>query len=205
MIDKTSNGEILSKEITSVDDIDDELVGHPDSIYNDVYQKFRIEWLMNELKVDGAKRPIMEVGTACGYILNKIDGDIGIDIRPDRLLVAKKKYPNKIFYYANILNLQSFYNMGIKTIILAETLEHLPYNVVHYAIIHCLRTAPAIYYTVPNSETDISVSKNQEHKWYPTYSNLKAVLDYTATNINMVYDIRNSNNFLYGIIKKIDE
>ena len=36
MIEKTSNGEILCKEINSCEDIDEELVGHPDSIYNDM-------------------------------------------------------------------------------------------------------------------------------------------------------------------------
>ncbi len=203
MLEKNPNGEILCKEINSYEDIDDELVGHPDSIYNDVDQKFRVEWLINELKTNNVERPIMEVGTSCGYILNKIDGEIGVDIRSDRLLVAKRKYPNRRFYYANILNLQSFYDMGIKTIVVAETLEHLPYDSVHHALIHCLRTAPIIYYTVPNSETDSNVSKNPEHKWYPTHDNLKVVLDYTSKHINIVYDIRSSNNFLYGTIRKI--
>ena len=203
MFEKTLGGEIICKKIDSHEDIDDELVGHPDSIYNEVDQQFRVEWLINELKINNAERPIMEVGTACGYILNKIDGEIGIDIRPDRLLVAKKKYPNRKFYYANILNLQPFYDMGIKTIVIAETLEHLQYDSVHHAIIHCLRTAPFIYYTVPNSETDPNVSRNLEHKWYPTHDNLKVALDYTSKHINIVYDIRCSNNFLYGIIKRI--
>lgn len=200
---KAQNGEILCKEISSYEDIDDELVGHPDSIYDDIGQQYRIQWLLSELKINNAEKPIMEVGTACGYILNKIDGDIGTDIRPDRLLVAKRKYPNRRFCYANILNLEPFYNTGIKTIIAAEILEHLSYDSAHHALIHCLRTAPIIYYTVPNSETDINVTKNPEHKWYPTYQNLKTLLDYTAKHINMIYDIKSTNNFFYGIIRKI--
>ena len=203
MIEKAESGEIICKEINSYEDIDDELVGHQDAIYNEIDQKFRVEWLINELKTNNVEHPIMEVGTSCGYILNRIGGEIGVDIRSDRLLVAKRKYPNIKFYYANILNLQSFYNMGIKTIVVAETLEHLQYDTVHYALIHCLKTAPIIYYTVPNSETDVNVAKNPEHKWYPTYNNLKTIFDYTLKHINIVYDIRSSYNFLYGIIRKI--
>ncbi len=201
---KTASGEILSKEILSCDDIDEELVGHPDSIYNDVYQQQRVEWLASELKANNAERPIAEVGTACGYILNKINGDIGIDIRPDRLVVAKRKYPDKKFYYGNILNMEPFYNLGIKTIIAAEILEHLPYNVAHHAIIHCLRSTPVIYYTVPNSETDPGVVQNQEHEWYPTTKNMVVLLEYTAKHINMVYTIKSDKNFFYGVIRRIN-
>lgn len=200
---KAQSGEILCKDISSHEDVDDELVGHPDSMYNDTNQQYRVQWLVSELKTDSTKRPIMEVGTACGYILDKIDGNIGTDIRPDRLLVAKRKYPNRRFCYANILNLEPFYNTGIKTIVAAEIFEHLPYDFVHYALIHCLKTAPLVYYTVPNSETDTNVAKNPEHKWCPTYNNLKGVLDYTAKQMNIVYDIKNSNNFFYGTIRRI--
>jgi ubiquinone/menaquinone biosynthesis C-methylase UbiE len=200
---KTQSGEIICKEILSCDDIDEDLVGHPDSIYSDVYQQQRIEWLVSELKVNNAEKPILEVGTACGYILNKINGDIGIDIRPDRLVVAKKKYPDKQFYYGNILNLEPFYNFGIKTIIAAEILEHLPYNAAHHAIIHCLRVAPTVYYTVPNSEKDPGVVLNQEHRWYPTANNMAVLLEYTSKHINMVYDIKSDNNFFYGMIRRM--
>ncbi len=200
---KTASGEILSREILSCDDIDEDLVGHPDSIYNDIYQQQRIEWLASELKVNNAQKPIADIGTACGYILYKINGDIGIDIRPDRLVVAKRKYPDKKFYYGNILNLDPFYNFGIKTIIAAEIIEHLPYNVAHHALIHCLMAAPTVYYTVPNSETDPGVALNQEHKWYPTANNISVLLDYTAKHINMVYTIKSENNFIYGVIRRI--
>ncbi len=196
---KLENGEIIVKEINSYLDIDDELVGHPDTIYNSADQIGRIEWL----KTEHIKKPIMEVGTACGYVLNKVDGDIGIDIRPDRLLVAKSKYPNKKFYYCNSLNLEPFYNNGIQSIIIAELLEHITFESAFYAIIQSLKVAPFVYYTLPNIDKDINVSKNLEHKWYPTRENTKILMDNVNNHIKIIYDINEIFGFLCGTIKRI--
>ncbi len=199
MFVKLENGEILAKEINSSDDIDDELVGHPDSIYDSKDQIERIKWLMRY----NMKRPIMEIGTACGYVLDKLNGDMGIDMRPDRLFVAKRKYPDKKFYYGNILNLSPFYNLGIKTIIIAEVLEHLSFNICHHAIIHCLNTAPTIYYTVPNSTKDKNVIKNQEHKWHPTVIDVNSLMKTVNTHMKIDYNINKVSNFLCGTIRRI--
>lgn len=199
MIVKLDNGELLAKEINSYEDIDDELVGHPDSIYNSIEQIGRLEWLITR----NMEIPIMEVGTACGYVLNKVNGDIGIDIRSDRLLVAKTKYPNKRFYYGNCFNLTPFYNMNIKSVVLAELLEHLPYELAFHAIIHCLKVASKVYYTLPNSEKDINVSKNSEHKWYPTKENTKVLMDNVNRHIKIIYNIEDIYGFLCGSITKI--
>lgn len=202
---KLDNGEILAKEICSYEDIDDELVGHPDSIYNTIDQITRIEWLIS-LKME---KPIMEIGTACGYVLGKVNGDIGIDIRPDRLLVAKTKYPDKRFYYGNVLNLTPFYNMKIngieiKSIIISEILEHISFDLAFHAIIHCLNTAPVLYYTLPNIDKDIGVSKNIEHKWYPTRDIIKILMDNVNKHKKIVYDINEVSQYLCGTIKRIE-
>jgi len=199
MFIKLENGEILAKDINSHEDIDDELVGHPDSIYNSLDQIERIKWLMRY----NMKKPIMEIGTACGYVLNKLDGDIGIDIRPDRLLVAKRKYPDKKFCYGNILNLTPFYNMGIKTVVVSEILEHIPYDVCHHAIIHCLNVAPIVYYTVPNTAKDIKAIKNQEHKWYPTVTQIDTLMKTVDMHMRINYNVNKISNFLCGTIKRI--
>ena len=199
MFIKLENGEILAKDINSYEDIDDELVGHPDSIYNSSDHIERIKWLMRY----NMKKPIMEVGTACGYVLNKLDGDIGIDIRPDRLLVAKRKYPDKKFCYGNILNLIPFYNMEIKTVVISEILEHIPYDVYHHAIIHCLNVTPIVYYTVPNTTKDINATKNQEHKWHPTVARVDTLMKTVDMHMRINYNINKISNFLCGTIKRI--
>lgn len=199
MLVKLENGEVLAKEINSYEDIDDRLVGHPDSIYNGLDQVERLKWLMRY----NMKKPIMDIGTACGYVLNKIDGDMGIDIRPDRLLVAKRKYPDKKFYYGNILNLTPFYNMGVNSVIVSETLEHLPYDLCHHAVIHCLKVAPIVYYTVPDASKDDSVAKNQEHKWYPTISLVKEMMKNVNKYMKIDYSIDNVSNFICGTIRRI--
>lgn len=209
---KTLSGEITCKEIVNELDINDELVGHPDSIYKGAEQLYRIEWIKNELKMRNAEKPIMEIGTACGFVLNEIDGDIGIDIRPDRLLIAKRKYPEKKFYYGNILNLEPFYEMGIKTVIAAEIFEHIRYDIAHHAVIHCLRCLGRIdemgnkgmvYYTVPNSEVDALVANNHEHLWCPTYNNLIALLEYVGSHMKIKYEINRIGNFFCGTIMRI--
>lgn len=210
---RTSSGEIICKEINNELDIDEQLVGHQDSIYADLGQFRRIEWIKNELRARNAQKPIMEIGTACGFVLNYVCGDygdnctanIGIDIRPDRLLVAKRKYPKTKFYYANILNLEPFYNMGIKNIIAAEIFEHMQYSHVHFGIIHCLRCLDRegrIYYTIPNSEIDSSVAKNIEHLWSPTYHSLKTLFEYVGMHMEIKYEINSIDNFFCGTIMR---
>lgn len=196
---KLENGEILAKEINSHEDIDDELVGHPDSIYNSSDQIERIKWLMRY----NMKKPIMEIGTACGYVLNKLDGDIGIDIRPDRLLVAKRKYPDKKFCYGNIFNLTPFYNTGINSVIISEILEHIQFEFSHHAIIHCLNVAPIAYFTLPNTTKDINAAKNQEHKWYPTVEQVDVLMKFVNLHIKIDYNINKVSNFLCGTIRRI--
>lgn len=199
MFVKLENGEILAKEINSYGDIDDELVGHPDSIYNSSDQIERIKWLMRY----NMKKPIMEIGTACGYVLNKLDGDIGIDIRPDRLLVAKRKYPDKKFYYGNIFNLTPFYNTGINSVVMSEILEHISFEFSHHAIIHCLNVAPIVYYTVPNATKDINATKNQEHKWHPTVEQVDVLMKFVNLHMKIDYNINKVSNFLCGTIRRI--
>ncbi len=199
MFKRLDNGEIVVKEINSQADFDDELVGHPDVIYNCIDQIGRIEWL----KTQHMKKPIMEIGTACGHVLSKVDGDIGIDIRPDRLLVAKLKYPNKKFYYCNSLNLEPFYSKGIQSVIIAELLEHMTFESAFYTVIQSLKVAPFVYYTLPNIDKDINVSKNLEHKWYPTRENTKILMDNVNNHIKIIYDINEIFGFLCGTIKRI--
>lgn len=199
MFIKLENGEILAKEINSHEDIDDELVGHPDSIYNIQDQIERIKWLMRY----NMKKPIMEIGTACGYVLNKLDGDIGIDIRPDRLLVAKRKYPDKKFCYGNIFNLTPFYNTGINSVIISEILEHIPFEFSHHAIIHCLNVAPIAYFTLPNTTKDINAAKNQEHKWHPTVEQVDVLMKFVNLHMKIDYNINKVSNFLCGTIRRI--
>lgn len=199
MFVKLENGEILAKEINSYQDIDDELVSHPDSIYDSMDQIARIEWLVTQKM----EKPIMEVGTACGYVLYRLDGDIGIDIRLDRLLVSKTKYPDKKFYYGNILNLTPFYNMEIKSVVISEILEHVTFDLAFHALLHCLKVAPTVYYTLPNIDKDAGVSKNLEHKWYPTRDNVKILFDNVNNHIKIIYDMNEISTFLCGTIRRI--
>lgn len=201
MFIKTSSGEIVCKEIACSDDIDDDITGHNDSIYNCVEQQVRINWLVEQQM----KKPIMDVGTACGYVLNAVGGGIGIDIRCDRLLVAKRKFPGMNFYYANVLNLSPFYGKGIKSIILSEILEHLKFEHCHFAIIHCLNVIDndgVIYYTVPNAYEDKTVDQNPEHKWYPTRNSFDSIMEVVNKHMKVGYTINEVGMFLCGTIWK---
>lgn len=176
-----------------------EIVGHPDDIYKSHDQIERVKWLVSQ----NMQKSIMEIGTACGYVLNKVDGQIGVDIRSDRLLVAKKKYPSRTFYSGDILYQIPSCGIDIKSIIIAEVLEHIKFELVPQAIINCLNIAPTLYYTLPNIDKDINVSKNIEHLWYPTIENTKYVMNIVNNNVKINYDIKIISNFLCGIIKKI--
>jgi hypothetical protein len=196
---KLENGEVIAKEINSHEDIDEELVGYSDSSYNKPYQIERMKWLIKR----NMKKPIMEIGTASGYVLNKLDGDIGIDIRPDRLLVAKRKYPDKMFCYGNIFNLTPFYDMGINSVVMSDILEYLPFELSHHAIIHCLNVAPVVYYTVQDATRDMNVIKNPEYKWHPTVEKVDSLMKFVNMHIKIDYNINKVSNFLCGIIRKI--
>ena len=188
------DGQIVCKRITpTLDMLDDVIVHHADTMYDCEHPAKRIEWLVSQ-----AQAPLIEVGTATGYVLSKMTGQrAGIDIDVARLLLASKRYPDIDFYYGNVLNLDPFFNGGFNTLIVAETLEHLPYEHVHYALHHCLMVAPKVIITLPRHE---NVMTNPEHRWHPNPEAIGASAD--KTNLVDTLSLTQDDHFLYVTLQR---
>ena len=157
------DGQIIVKQvIPDLSILDSAIVHHHDGMYDDPNQKARVDWVVKS----ASGERVLEIGTATGYVISRITAKyrVGIDNDIARLLLAKMRYPDIEFYYANILNLAPFKDQ-FDCLILTEVLEHLPFDNIHYALIHCLLTAPRLVVTVPHGN---NVMTNPEHLWLPS-------------------------------------
>lgn len=160
-----ADGQIVSKRVLAdLSILDSAIVHHHDSMYLDPKQKERVDWVIEKTK-GGA---VIEVGTATGYVIAKVNAScrrVGVDTNIARLLLAAMRYPNIEFYYANVLNLSSFYKEGFDCVIATEIMEHLPYDHVRHALFHCLTVASRLVVTIPHGD---AVMSNPEHLWRPS-------------------------------------
>jgi len=162
---------------------------HPSVIYKDKSQKNRIEFLIKN--TDGN---VLEVGCATGYILSKVcKSGTGVDIREDRLIYAKIKYPHLNFTLASGEDMP-FKNNSFDTVLLPDILEHVEYNIAKEIVKESLRVGKKVIITVPNSTS--KWINNPEHKWIPTIKNINNLL---IDPYN--YDIKETNDFIYAVVK----
>ena len=158
------DGQIISKYVTpDLSILDSVIVHHHDGGYQEPHQQQRVDWVVSK----SAGASVMEVGTATGYVISRVDAlhRAGLDNNIARLLLAKMRYPDIDFYYANIFNLSPFYNQGFDCVIATEIIEHVRYDLVQYALHHCLKVAPRLVVTLPCGP---AVMSNEEHLWQPT-------------------------------------
>jgi len=158
------DGQIVVKNVVPhLSMLDSAIVHHHDQMYQDPAQRKRVDWVV----AHAAGQSVIEVGTATGYVISQVKADrrAGVDNNIARLLLAKMRYPDINFYYANIFNLTPFYDQGFDCIIATEIIEHIKRETVRFALHHCLRVAPKLVVTLPFGP---NVLTNAEHLWSPT-------------------------------------
>ena len=119
-------------------------------------QRDRIAWLAQN--VEGS---ILEVGCSWGYVLASVGGHMGVDINPELVVLARILAPSREFHTGDARDL-FFIKDQYDTVILAEMLEHIPFEEVPKAIDEARRVCrKKILITVPVDENVASV----KHVW----------------------------------------
>jgi len=75
--------------------------GCPDTIYDEKRQRTRIRWLK-----ENTKEPAVEIGCATGFVTSFVGANVGIDLKPSRVRLAKIKHPTKEFLILYIYHLR---------------------------------------------------------------------------------------------------
>ncbi|MCJ7697621.1 MAG: glycosyltransferase [Thermoplasmata archaeon] len=162
----------------TVDTYIEVMAGHPASMYEDKIQKERIDWLK-----ENKEGSTLEIGCATGFITNYVNADVGLDIREDRITVARKRYPSIKFIEGDATNLP-FEDNSFCTVMAPDTLEHVPQRIVRAIVDECMRVCSTnVLITMPNGDRkgykhDRSIGgKNPEHLWPPTRVNVDNIFN----------------------------
>jgi len=181
----------------TVDSYLEVMAAHPTSIYEDKIQKQRIDWLKKHK--DGST---LEIGCATGFVTNYVNADVGLDIREDRITVARKRYPNIKFIEGDATNLP-FEDNSFCTVMAPDILEHVPQHIVKAIVDECVRVCSTnVLITMPNGDRkgykNSSIGgKNPEHLWPPTRINVDNILD------GLRYEIGLTSNGDFLLIKVV--
>ncbi|MEM1767689.1 MAG: glycosyltransferase, partial [Candidatus Bathyarchaeia archaeon] len=174
------------------------IVDHPDYIYEDESQRSRLTWLRSQ-----CQGKILEVGCATGYVTTYVGAICGVDIRPDRLFLTKRKYPQIEFILSNATRLP-FKDSSFDTVLLPDILEHMNFKVAAKAIREAIRVSKRlVVITLPRAEhqsykTDTVTGRlNPEHLWDPTEGKIKDLFrDYK-------YELHTSSDGKFWLVKVI--
>jgi SAM-dependent methyltransferase len=120
----------------------------------------RVGWLAKN-----SAGQILEVGCTWGFVLAAVGGHAGVDINPANVRLARILAPDRTFLEMNALDLSYFHSDSFDTIILAEVLEHLPFDKIPVAVAEArrlLRPGGRILVTIPVDEHAHSF----KHQWF---------------------------------------
>ena len=142
--------------------------GHEGPVRLDTFmmpkQKDRIYWLSER-----AEGKILEVGCSWGYVLASLGGHMGVDISPASVQLARILAPGREFRVGDVRDL-SFLEDKYDTVLLAEVLEHIPFDDVSKAIDEARKVCrKKILITVPVDENAMNV----KHVWATTPARIR--------------------------------
>jgi len=146
------------------------LVRHSDDMYKIERMQHRLQWL----KENSCGR-IIEVGCATGYVLNYVNGHVGIDTDRERLKVAKTRCPNLEFYLCDAQKID-FPDKFFDTVLLPEILEHMPFDKSIKVFEEAVRLGNCVIFTVPKAGGEEDRNKNPEHFWLATDYEVKQLM-----------------------------
>lgn len=162
---------------------------HNDGSYEDEWQAKRVKWLCdNAITEEG----VLDVGCSNGFIVDNMRAPkkgyrhCGIDIDGDRIRRAKNtKKKNIDFYVIDARHGLPFPDKSFSTVILAEMLEHLPFDVAKEMLKEACRIAKGkVLLTMPFAGDDykedpdrIRMVESTDHLWFVTVDNLEKLLE----------------------------
>jgi len=128
-------------------------------------QQRRIKWLKKRCNHRGS---ILDIGCNWGYILNEVNGTVGVDINPENITLATQKFPDKVFHVMDIVS-DMPPNIKFDIVILADILEHLEWQTeLWVALWRALSMAKKkVLITLP-WRADDKCALCFKHKWIPS-------------------------------------
>jgi len=167
----------------------DVVAEHPDVMYEQEQQKERLDWL--KINKEGIT---LEIGCATGFVANYVNASVGLDLRQDRILFARRKYPHIEFIRGDASTLP-FDNNSFDTVLAPEILEHVFFETAKKILKECLRVCrKQILITMPNASKRgykadrVIGDKNPEHLWNPTQNKIKELVKETRHKIEYSSD-----------------
>lgn len=124
------------------------------------HQLHRLFWLRKH-----AYGSILDVGCSWGYTTAFLGAKAGLDLNSDNIRIAQLLNPEVDFRQGNCLSLP-WSDREFDTVVLADILEHLPYEQVHRAVYEARRVAfTKVLITFPNATTSAKDAFNPKHQW----------------------------------------
>jgi ubiquinone/menaquinone biosynthesis C-methylase UbiE len=147
------------------------LVRHSDDMYKIDRMKHRIDWIK-----DNCEGPnVLEIGCATGFILDYVNGTVGVDIDRERLKVAKTRRPDLDFYLVDAEKLD-FQDKQFNTVLLPDVLEHMPFEKSKKVFNEACRISECVIFTVPMVFGEEDKNKNPEHHWLGCENTIKELI-----------------------------
>jgi ubiquinone/menaquinone biosynthesis C-methylase UbiE len=154
-------------------------------------QQDRIAWLKEH-----SEGSVLELGCCYGFILAACDGQVGVDINPQNIALARVLNPRKVFLEGDIRQLPLQDNFA-DTVMVPECLEHLPWEDVPRALSEALRVArKKVLLTMPNAEYATKTSATFKHAWLLTQERFQALL-----NLLEGHQVRFERNYFWVLIE----
>lgn len=161
------------------------------STYLSPQQQARIQWIR-----ENVMGSVLEVGCSWGYILTSIGGQVGVDLSPQSIEIAKALNRSAEFHVADARNL-SFPAYSYDTVLLAEILEHIEYDDVKVVLSEACRIArEQLIITIPDGNEDSVEALNPKHKWLCTSERLAEVLSWLPVRSR---EVTQRDGFMYII------
>ena len=133
-------------------------------------QQARIAWIKRHI-VGKA----LDVGCSWGYTTVTIGAVAGCDINPELIGIAKQLSRDTSFFVADATNLP-MPDKTFDTVVLAEVLEHLPWETVHDALDEAKRLSKRrILITVPDGVEDTDEATCFKHHYLITKEKLESI------------------------------
>lgn len=169
--------------------------GHEGPTHLDTFfrpeQQARLNWLK-----DHCEGSLMEVGCCYGFILAFCGGQIGVDLSPKSIALARILNPRKVFMEGDIRKLP-LQDATVDCVLIPDCLEHIPFEDVPQALAEVLRVArKKVLITLPNSEYATRTSAHYKHRWLVSQNRLEALLD-----VLRVYNVLCERNYYWVLLE----
>lgn len=150
-------------------------------------QQKRLEWLKARCK---GTTSILECGCNWGFVLDAVDGEVGLDINRENIKLARQHFPKRCFECWDISICLPYDDKSFDIVLLPDCLEHIPWAKVPIVLKEAMRTCrKKVLITLPIDEEKAT---NFKHPWRPTQQKINEIMAYFQGTV-----VGNDGDFVY--------